>query len=463
MSYTRTIVIVGAGFCGTAVAVHLLRQSRGPLTIKLVDSGRIGRGAAYLDGDRSLLLNVPAGRMSAVSAEPADFLEFVRQRQPAAGAEDFLPRAVYGDYLEALLARAESSATRGVHLERIHARAEELDQHRLRYYLRLESGVALAADEVVLALGNPPPPPLPGSELLRASGRYIDDPWRGGASVSKSETVLIVGTGLTMADVVLAGSRNSRGKARFIALSRHGLLPLPQAVLQGASCTADQPALLDAAEHSTRRLVRTVRDLAERHQAAGLDWRDAITCVRNLAPRLWQRMPEHSRRQFLRHGRAYWEVHRHRLPEGMFAALRRLEGTGHLAVHAGRVSRLGLHAGRVRVHWQPRGSGSSIVQDVDRVINCTGPDYNLYRSQDLLLKSILRQGLALPDRLGLGVHTDEIGRLRDRHGRPVSSLYYVGPMLRADNWEATAVPELRAHTERLASHLAQDEVSQVAS
>ena len=29
----------------------------------------------------------------------------------------------------------------------------------------------------------------------------------------------------------------------------------------------------------------------------------------------------------------------------------------------------------------------------------------------------------------------------------------LGPMLRADHWEATAVPELRAHAEQLARHL----------
>lgn len=34
-------------------------------------------------------------------------------------------------------------------------------------------------------------------------------------------------------------------------------------------------------------------------------------------------------------------------------------------------------------------------------------------------------------------------------------LFYLGPMLRADHWEPTAVPELRAHAERLSRHLAQ--------
>ena len=32
-------------------------------------------------------------------------------------------------------------------------------------------------------------------------------------------------------------------------------------------------------------------------------------------------------------------------------------------------------------------------------------------------------------------------------------LFYIGPMLRAAHWEATAVPELRGHAERLATLL----------
>jgi uncharacterized NAD(P)/FAD-binding protein YdhS len=36
---------------------------------------------------------------------------------------------------------------------------------------------------------------------------------------------------------------------------------------------------------------------------------------------------------------------------------------------------------------------------------------------------------------------------------PVDRLYYIGPWLRARDWEATAVPELREHAARLARRL----------
>ena len=77
-------------------------------------------------------------------------------------------------------------------------------------------------------------------------------------------------------------------------------------------------------------------------------------------------------------------------------------------------------------------------------------------SRERLLRSLLAQGVAVADPLGLGIRTDERGALIDASGRVSGRLYYVGPMLRPRYWETTAVPELRVHAERLAWHLAGD-------
>jgi hypothetical protein len=39
-------------------------------------------------------------------------------------------------------------------------------------------------------------------------------------------------------------------------------------------------------------------------------------------------------------------------------------------------------------------------------------------------------------------------------GRSDERLFYLGPMLRADHWEATAATELRNHADHLARYLA---------
>jgi uncharacterized NAD(P)/FAD-binding protein YdhS len=93
-----TLIIVGAGFCGTVLAANLLRRPpREPTDIVLIERGStMGRGVAYADREFPYLLNVPASRLSADSRDPLQFLRFAQRHVPNADGEDFLPRALYG-------------------------------------------------------------------------------------------------------------------------------------------------------------------------------------------------------------------------------------------------------------------------------------------------------------------------------------------------------------------------------
>src|SRR5215510_7096761 len=82
-SQPRTVVIVGAGFSGTAVAIHLLRLPHAePLRIVLIERGQVARGVAYARRDKPYLLNVPAGRMSLSAADPLQFLAHAQRSLP---------------------------------------------------------------------------------------------------------------------------------------------------------------------------------------------------------------------------------------------------------------------------------------------------------------------------------------------------------------------------------------------
>ena len=117
----NTLVIVGAGFSGTVLAANLLRRPPAtPTDIVLVERGSaIGRGVAYASHEFPYLLNVPAARLSADSDDPLQFLRFARGRLAAADGEDFLPRALYGDYLQDLLLQAERAAPPHIRLVRL--------------------------------------------------------------------------------------------------------------------------------------------------------------------------------------------------------------------------------------------------------------------------------------------------------------------------------------------------------
>lgn len=454
----RTIVIVGGGFSGTVVVANLLRRPpAGPTRLVLIErSASVGRGAAYADRGYPYLLNVPAGRMSANSFAPREFLDFVQRRIPNATAEDFLPRPLYGEYLQEALLAAELSAPRNIRLEiwRGEVSGVRRIERHLPLQVELSDGRKLTADDVVLALGNPPPATLPAAISIADHTAYVADPWSRELQFARHQTVLLIGTGLTMADVVNVATENRQHTPKIHALSRHGFVPPRQTPFRPEAFRGDGNALLLAAARSLRGLTAAVRLLATEAEKCGGDWREAVTFVRHMAPTIWQRMTQRDRERFIRHLRAQWDIHRHRLPPEVLQRIDSLRSAGQLQIHAGRIQRFEPRGKRIEVTWRPRHEQAIQMLTVDQVVNCTGPDYAIARSQDPLWRNLVQCGLCVPDPLGLGLRTGPKGAVIDADGWPGPHLFYVGPMLRADHWEATAAAELRVHAEQLAALLA---------
>lgn len=454
----RTIVVVGGAFSGTVVAANLLRRPPpGATRLVLIERGPVvARGVAYAQRHFPFLLNVPASRMSASSAEPLQFLDFVRRRLPKATGEDFLPRSLYGEYLEELLMAAQLEAPRNIRLDVV--QGEVVNVRRIERHLPLQvelsGGRRFTADDVVLALGNPRPATLPAAAGALGNPAYAQDPWSTELRFERRHKVLLIGTGLTAADVINYASADPQRTPELHALSRHGGIAPRQTPFRPDAFKGDGNALLLAASTSLRGLTSSVRLLAREAEECGGDWREAITFVRHMAPTIWRRLPERDRVRFLRHLRAHWDIHRHRLPPELTQRLESLRGSGRLQIHAGRIQTMQPKGAQIDVTWQPRGTRDRRRETFDFVVNCTGPDYDIARSTEPLWRSLVQCGLCSPDSLGLGLRTGPNGAAIDADGWPGPHLFYIGPMLRADLWEATAVQELRVHAERLASLLA---------
>jgi len=156
----------------------------------------------------------------------------------------------------------------------------------------------------------------------------------------------------------------------------------------------------------------------------------------------------------VRHLQAHWDVHRHRLPPQLTMRIEDLRRSGRLRVNAGRIQSVIAAGPRLQVSWRPRGGTGIVRLTVDLVVNATGPNYDIENTPDALLNSLRAESLVSADKLNLGIQTAQFGACVDPRGHVSKNLFYLGPMLRADHWEATAATELRDHAERLAAHLA---------
>jgi uncharacterized NAD(P)/FAD-binding protein YdhS len=451
-----TIVVIGGGFSGTAVAAHLLRRGR-PARIVLANRyGPIGRGVAYGTRIEAHVLNVAAGGMSAVADDPDHFVRWARTRDDAILADTFVSRRLYGKYLEGALREAEQQAPRAARLERLIGVARDVEVGPGGSSAEVVfAGARLSADHVVLALGNysPSNPVAVGGEFYETE-RYIRDPWvRGSLDVVRSgESVLMLGSGLTMMDIALdLADRGAR--LPLFAVSRHGLLP--RAHVPGTlQAPADAwPPGLDEPPYTIARSMRLVREHVASRVESGGDWREVVGALRETTPALWGLLDADERARFVRHVRPWWDVHRHRAAPATAQAIERMIASGDLSMRAARILGYRSVANEVEVTIRPRGASEAGRIHVDRVINCTGPSSDVRRLNDPLLDAMLSRRLLRPDPLGLGLETAANGALLDAAGHPSRVLYLVGPLLKADYWEATAVPELRQHAARLAERL----------
>ena len=450
------IAILGAGFSGSALAIQLHRLSPPGTTIALVDDApALGRGLAYGTTNPAHLLNVVAGRMSLFPDRPTHFRDWLlRHHREDLGLDldalslAFAPRRWYGDYLGEQIGAAVT-ATSGPTIIPIAARASGLQPRGDSWRISLADDSQLDAGTVVLCTGNLASRlPVPVNAVdPGATDRLIDDPWRDPRmnQIASEETVLWIGTGLTMVDQVL--ERETRGHAgRSIAISRRGLLP------NAHVATPREPVTLSP-QYGKRSVLTMLA--AFRQCGPDTDWRQIVDGLRPYTQQLWLESSLVDRQRFLRHLAPYWGVVRHRMAPQIDQQIASIRQERRLDVVAGRIRQIESGSRQdLRVIHQPKEQSCAIPLDVDWVINCSGPERNVERTSDPLLLSLVASGIARGDALQLGLDTTETNAVIARDGVAWPNLFALGPLTMGRLWEIVAVPDLRVQCATMAEHLA---------
>lgn len=456
-----TTAIVGGGFSGALTALNILnlepRRSPQPRVVLFERSGRPGPGLAYSTRSPVHYLNVPAGNMSAWESDPQHFLRWLCDRNPAASGGSFVSRAWFGDYLHEQVQTAldrhgprfELAPADVSSIRKIHSGGFEILDSR---------GTRTCADRVVLALGNfaQPHPPAIEPEALTHPG-YIADPWRSQDinSILPDEPIVLIGTGLTMMDVVMQlHAREHAG--RITAISRHGLLPRPHRSPARPPAGRPVPAALLSAPLTARGSLRALRAAVQQEAARGVDWREVVASLRPITPRIWQDLGPREQARFLQRLRSYWEVVRHRAAPESAAAVSDLVAARHLSIRAGRIVRIRPDGATLEVTFIPRRSRNPQAVRASRLINCLGPQSDIRRVAEPLVVQMLADGLISPDPLNLGIRTSGAGEAIACSGEADPGLLVVGPARKGAEWESTAVPELRRQAAEVARRCVPD-------
>lgn len=435
----RTLAIVGGGASGAILAIQAMRAGGTDCEVVLIEKrAEPGRGIAYSTPEPDHRLNVRASNMSIFAGEPSHFADWLKRK--SIRQDDFehfyAPRGLYGDYVGETL-RAEPGRLRIVHETALSVVPKPTGVES-----RLADGNTLRADAAVLATGH--------EEAASSSRPYaVKLGSKEDTPLDPALPVMILGTGLSMADAWLSLARRGQ-KGPVIALSRRGLMPMGH---QGHA-----PIKLDRADiplgtdltyfvHWFRGLIRDV-------ERRGGDWRDVVDGLRPFNQEIWRNWPASAKRRFFEHTKPWWDVHRHRMApeirERIFAAV----DDGALRVVAARVREVEPDGeGGWRVRFQHRHTSRMETVNVARVYDCGGIVSDLSQGTNPLIRSMIASGTARPDLLRIGLDVSEACAVIDKDGQASDRIFAVGPLTRGAFLEIDAIPDIRVQCEALAKRL----------
>ena len=424
------VAIVGGGAAGVAAALAFADAGGDRLAeLSVVERAAVvGPGLAYGAAEEHHRLNSPAGKMS-IRSDSDDFLAWCAADGIDTTAGDFELRAVYGRYLADAFARlveASAGRVRHVRADATDVRRPDVSAAGRAQFEVVTSAGAIAADVVVLALGNAPSREVSWVDERGVAAEVVQNPWASGEfdRIALAQNVLLFGTGLTMVDVATSLARRAP-QLSMTATSRR--LELPRRHLDPEHpAPAAQPPRVEAGAGLTD-ILRDTRARLRDAAADDVPWQRVVDAMRPAIGDLWSGLEADERRRFLEHVSRHWEVHRHRMAPDVASELDALLASGRLRVRA-------VHEGDA----------------FDVVVNCTGPRPVGDPGWNAVVDALTARGDLRPDELGLGIDVDAAARVVDAAGASIPNLYALGPALRGAFWEETAVPEIRNRAHAIA-------------
>lgn len=445
----KRITIIGGGASGTLVAANLLRDAGDrPLEVNLVERRpAVGRGVAYSTDDDVHVLNVPAGRMGAFPDDVGHFHRWLAGQGLEFGVDDFVPRRLFGEYLRSVLDAARNDKPKPVRFNLFEDDAADIILQEGKAQVTFGSGDHIYSEMVVLAFGNFLPPHPSVSDLSFVTHpKYFRDPWAKGVfpSIGKEDEVLIVGTGLSMVDVVLKLTGDGH-EGKINALSTRGLLPAVHQL--GYSYPDFSKELI-----GMTRITDMFKVVRQHISKAGSDsnWRAVIDSLRPATQRLWRSLPVSEKRYFMQHLSRYWNVARHRMAPQAAATIDRLQIDGKLTILKGRLREIKAN-GRFAVAFSTDGHRREV--SADTIINCIGSESNFQKLDSRLVSALFARGYIRNDALNFGIDALPNGSILGQNGEVTGILYTLGTALKGTLWETTAIPEIRAQAKQLAATL----------
>ncbi len=344
------IAIIGGGFAGAVCAIHLMRLANPPSSIVIYEPREyLGLGLAYGVRDDNLRLNVPPTRMNIGVEEEHEFSAWLQQKNPELLdlnllERTYLPRYVYGDFIQELLGRTIASY------------AGEFT-HKREWVTKLPQGF----NKIFLCLGNGQSKSFHEGE----SDLIVNDPWDVEAirRLAKHKELAIIGTGLSACDAAaVLEDEGFTGKITFF--SKQAKFPLADAPLGEKDAFDLSFNKSSSANQQALQLIKKMRSGIAQYD----EWQVGFNDFKGEFLKLWPKLSSKVQERLDSKLRKFWFIHRYRMAPDLFAFMEHQLSAKRYRLAGKRVQSLQLIGEKSLVQL-----GDSSIDKFDGVINCSGP------------------------------------------------------------------------------------------
>lgn len=366
----------------------------------------------------------------------------------------FMPRALYGQYLEYIWQDAINSPAARKHVIRHNAcKVSDLALQGEKVLITTQSDEIISVDYAVIATGNMTPAnlPIPNMDIYK-DPKYFRDPWKQESvlNVEPSRPVLIIGNGLSMIDTII-GLHEQGFNNLIYTVSPNGFTILPHRY-NGYGYDKLNDEL--PSDSSLFDIVFVFNKHIKKIRALGLSSVPLIDSFRPRIQEFWTNFSDEDKKTFVTRLKHLWSAGRHRIPMHIHDKLIQLMIEGTLKTYTGKVRNMVNLGSAVSVEIFNKKTQEIEFLNVSRVINCTGPDSNISRMDGHFLQKCLQRGIITQDTLFLGINANpDTYEVIDKNQRTMPNLFTIGSNLRGILWESTAVNELRQQAFAMAGHL----------
>lgn len=432
---TYDVIVIGHGASGTLVCHNLVELSQPGLKIAILEKNpEPVTGIAYSTKFDCHFLNVPAKKMSGLANTPLDFLEYLTDEGKA---YEFIPRKIYGDYLKEKFNNCKQLASaKAITLDSYNLEAASCQRTQEDYFDIEASGEKFRAKYVILAIGNSNKiPSFFNSPAIINNPNAILQAWDFERinNIKPDSNVCIVGSGLTMIDIIMSlQANNFTGKVDVV--SRHGYAPLPHD-LASYKYNLDINWQLDSPRMLIKQFKHELKKLPK-----GTPWQSLIDSIRPKTQAIWKNFSGKHKLQFIRHLRALWDIHRHRIDKKLYDNFTDLVAKGTITQHSGGIKNISVLNNKFKVELK------AVTIEPDVIINTTGLKVEFDKTHSKLVASLLESDLIQPGPLNMGINVNDDYEVCE-------NMYTIGFPMIGCLWETIAIPDIKFQALDIAKHI----------